>query len=339
MVDFDILLSCKSCSSFLVSLKQRSAGVLPAMSARREQIIRVNSRVIAIDVMHTSNKTLLILTLRVWLLLVVSSVVPSVGYSQDEKPTPKPTSEVAANPSAENVAKAEQIVARAVEAIGGSRYLNVKTVIGRGYYTSFLDGVPQLPARFLDYIVFPDRERTEFTGSGIRTIQTNSGDAGWFYDGATKSLVDMKPAQVDDFKRGMRASMENLLRGWWRKEGATLSYIGRREAGLAKRNEVVRLTYPDGFWIEYELGARDNLPAKMIYKRTSKKPDSEETIELNEEDRLARSITVAGVIAPWVIDHFINGVQTSRINYESIEYNSPISDALFAKPANVKSLK
>jgi len=40
-----------------------------------------------------------------------------------------------------------------------------------------------------------------------------------------------------------------------------------------------------------------------------------------------------------VIDHFINGVQTSRINYESIEYNQPLADTLFAKPATIKGLK
>jgi len=35
----------------------------------------------------------------------------------------------------------------------------------------------------------------------------------------------------------------------------------------------------------------------------------------------------------------MNGTQTSRINYESIEYNQPLPDAIFAKPANIKSLK
>jgi hypothetical protein len=256
-------------------------------------------------------------------------------HAQDEKAAT--TAET--KPTAENVAKAEQILARAIEVVGGSNYLNVKTVLGRGFYTAFLDGMSQLPARFVDYIIFPNQERTEFIASGIRTVQTNVGDTGWFYDGATKSLHDMKPEQIQDFKRGMRTSTENLLHGWWRKEGATLGYVGRREAGLAKRNEVVRLTYPDGFWIEYEFGAKDGMPAKMIYKRTKKNPDSEETVETTEEDRLAKPITIAGVTAAWVIDHFINGVQASRVNYESIEYNKPMADALFAKPANIKSLK
>jgi hypothetical protein len=60
----------------------------------------------------------------------------------------------------------------------------------------------------------------------------------------------------------MRTKIDNLLRGWWRKEGGKITYVGRREAGLAKRNETIRLTYPDGFWIEYEFGARDGFRRK-----------------------------------------------------------------------------
>ena len=266
------------------------------------------------------------------LILVLFSLcaLPAPGYGQEE-----PAKNVAATPDP----KAEAIIARAVEVLGGSNYLNVKTVVGRGFYTTFHDGVSQMPARFLDYIAYPDKERTEFTGGGIKAIQTNVGNTGWIYDGTTKTIGDMKEPQIADFKRSMRTTLENLLQGWWRKEGAVLTYAGRREAGLAKRNETVRLSYPDGYWIEYEFGARDGLPAKMIYKRTKKKPNSDETEETSEEDRLAKPITVAGVTAPWIIDHYVNGIQTSRINYESIEYNKPLPDSLFAKPDNVKAIK
>jgi hypothetical protein len=247
--------------------------------------------------------------------------------------------ESVSKPSPENTAKAEAILNRAIEVLGGNAYLNVKTVVGRGFFTTFHEGMSQIPARFLDYISYPDKERTEFTGDGIRVIQTNTGDTGWLYDGATKSLSDMKGAQIDDFKRSMRTSVENLLHGWWKKENATLSYVGRREAGLARRNETVRLSYPDGFWVEYEFAAKEGLPAKVIYRTTKKKPDSDETEEVTEEDRLAKPITIAGITAPWVIDHYIEGTQTSRIGYESVEYNSPLADSLFMKPANIKSLK
>lgn len=235
--------------------------------------------------------------------------------------------------------KSQQIIDHAIEILGGEKYLNVQTAIGKGFYTSFRDGISQLPARFLDYIAYPDRERTEFISAGIRTIQTNVGDTGWMFDGSVKKISDQTPAQVEDFKRAMKTGVEYLLRGFWKKEGGKITYAGRREAGLAKRNEAIRLTYPDGFWIEYEFGAKDFLPAKIIYKRNRKDPDTGDMVETTEEDLLLKYITVDGVTAPWVIDHFINGKQTTRINYESIQYNQRFADNLFTKPDNVKSIK
>jgi hypothetical protein len=235
--------------------------------------------------------------------------------------------------------KSKQIMDRAIEVLGGANYLNVKTVIGKGFYTSINDGVSQLPQRFLDYIVYPDRERTEFTSLGVKNIQTNSGDTGWMFDGAVKKISDQSPTQIEEFKRVMRTSLENLLRGWWQKEGGKIVYVGRREAGLAKRNETIRLTYPNGFWIEYEFGARDGFPAKVLYKRMRKDPDSGDQVETTEEDQLLKFITVQGITAPWVVDHYINSKQVTRINYESVQYNAPIDDALFAKPTDVKKIK
>jgi len=235
--------------------------------------------------------------------------------------------------------KSQQIIDRAVTALGGPKYLRVQTVISKGFFTSFRDGVSQLPARFLDYIYYPDSERTEFNGGGIRTIQTNTGDTGWVYDGGPKKISDQSPEQVEEFKRSIRTSLEYLLRGYWKKEGGKITYVGRREAGLAKRNETIRLTLPDGYWIEYEFGAKDNLPAKIIYKRQRKDPDSGDMVETNEEDQFFKFIEMDGVTAPWVIDHYINGKQSSRINYESIQYNQTFPSDLFTKPANIKAIK
>src|SRR2546423_212739 len=235
--------------------------------------------------------------------------------------------------------KAEQIVQKAIQTAGGDAYLNIQTVIARGFFTDYPGGAPGIPMKFTDYISYPDRERTEFSGGGNRVIQTNEQDHGWLFDAAAKTIKDQTPKQVEEFRRGLRTSMENLLHGWWRKEGATLSYAGRREAGLGRRNETVKLTYPDGFWIEYEFAAQDGSPAKAIYKRKEKNPDNDQMEEFSEEDRFFKSITISGVTAPYVVDHFRNGVQTSRINYESIEFNKPVPDSLFTKPANIKTVK
>src|SRR5215207_7606503 len=242
-------------------------------------------------------------------------------------------------PTASADEKSQQIMNRAIEVLGGEKYLNVQTVIGKGFYTSYRDGMSQIPGRFLDYIAYPDRERTEFVSAGIRTIQTNTGDTGWLFDGAVKKISEQTPAQVEDFKRNMKTGVEYLLRGSWKKDGGKITYVGRREAGVGKRNETIRLTFPDDWWIEYEFGARDGLPAKIIYPRERKDPDSGDMVEMIEEDHLFKFITIDGVTAPWVIDHFIKGKQTSRIAYEQVQYNQRFADNLFAKPADVKSIK
>ena len=266
-------------------------------------------------------------------LLVICS--PNVAVGQSPAGNAPTRVEVA---TAEADERAEAVIKRAVEAMGGAAYLNVRTVVGRGNYTPYAKGVPGDLVAFLDYLAFPDRERTEFRSRGVRSIQTNVGtgaDAtGWIYDGMAKSLHDMKPEQIADFRFTTRTSVDNLLRGWWRKEAAKLSYAGRREAGLARRNEAVRLTYPDGFTVDYEFGARDGLPAKVSYKRKDK--DGEEQAE---EDRFPRHMTFAGVTVPFVIDHYRGGVQTSRINFDTVEFNRPVPEELFAKPATVKAVK
>ena len=262
-------------------------------------------------------------------LLMAIAVAPCLSQTNAQTEKPRPTAD----------AKAEQIVQRALQVMGGDRYLNVKTVIGRGFFTDYRDGVSGIPVRFVDYIVYPDKERTEFSGGGQRLIQTNDKDRGWIFDGAALTLKDQTAEQLEDFRLSTRTGIEALLRGGWRAEGAKLSYVGRREAGLARRNETVRLTYPDGFWIEYEFAADDGSPAKALYQRKHKKPDSEEMEEVPEEDRIYKPITIDGIVAPYVIDHFRNGIQTSRINYESVEFNKTVSDSLFAKPASVKAVK
>jgi hypothetical protein len=247
---------------------------------------------------------------------------PQAAKAEEKKPAPKVDE------------KALAIVARAVEALGGPAYLGIKTVVSKGNFTPFREGQSGIPTTFRDYMVFPDRERTEFKGAGVQFLQVNTGDTGWVFEAKAKKLSDLTPEQVEGFRTAMRTSIDNLPRGWWRSEGASLTYVGRREAGLARRNEVVRLTYPDGFEAEFEFDAREGLPSKVIYKRPG-----EEGERVEEEDRYAQFLNIQGARFPFVIDHYRAGVQSSRVNYETVEFNKPVPDSLFAKPADVKAIK
>ena len=241
--------------------------------------------------------------------------------------------------------KAEQVIQKAIEKLGGSRYLSVRTAISKGLYTQYKGGLLQSTSTFVDYIVYPDKERTEFKTRGVRSIQTNVGNTGWVFDGGGRTVKEMGAEQVKDFRDyTLRTSVETLLRGVWKKDNAKLEYVGRREATLGRRNEVVRVTYPDGFAVEFEF-AFDNFPAKVIYKRKVKADEddednkSDELIELKEEIRLAQFIEIDGVFTPFVIDTYSDGKQTARVNFESVEFNKEIPESLFAKPTNLKDIK
>jgi hypothetical protein len=228
--------------------------------------------------------------------------------------------------------KAAGIVARALQLLGGDRYLAVRTQIGRGEFSVIQNNGVASFQSFLDVLVFPDKERTEFKGGGSKTVQANTGRTGWVYDGNQDIIKVQNETQVANFTRGLRVSLDNLLRGYW-KGNAELTYVGRRQATLGKRNDVVRLTYSDGFVVEFEF-ADDGTPAKAVYKRSGT-----DGTEVTEEDHYAQFVEVDGVKTPFIVDHFINNAQTSRINYESVEFNKTIPESVFSKPASSKELK
>ncbi|MEP7038944.1 MAG: energy transducer TonB [Acidobacteriota bacterium] len=229
--------------------------------------------------------------------------------------------------------KAEAIIKKAVENLGGEKYLNAKSQIGRGKFSSLSAGTIASFQNFIDVIVFPDKERTEFKSGGSKTVQTNFGKNGWIFDGDALTIKDQTEEQINNFKRGVRTGLDNLLRGNWRKEGTKLDYVGRRQASLGKRNDVVKLTFDDDFTVEFEF-SDEGVPMKSIYKRTN--ADNE---EIKEEDRYAQFVDIGGIKTPFIIDHYSNDAHTSRINFESVEFNKPVSDSIFTKPSNVKDLK
>ncbi len=230
--------------------------------------------------------------------------------------------------------KALAVLARAVEVMGARAYLDVKSITSSGYYTPFQGGVGALPIKFQDYTIFPDRERVEFSGAGVKSIQVNVGDGGWIADLKMKKLTDVTAEGAESFRQLIRTSLDSVLRGWWRAEGATLTYVGRREAGLARRNETVRLKYPDGFEVEFEFDAKEGLPSKAKYRKQNAEGEMVE-----EEERYAQFQSIGAVRAPFIIDHYRAGVQSSRVNYEKVDFNLPAPDTLFTKPDDIKKVK
>lgn len=229
--------------------------------------------------------------------------------------------------------KAEAIINKVVAVMGGDRYLQAKNQVSRGRFSVLKEGIIVSFQAFYDAIIFPDRERTEFKGQGARIVQVNEGIQGWLFNADEETIKDQTPRQIESFVRGRRISLENLLRGDWRGH-AELLYVGRRPSSLGKRNDIVKLTYDDGFEVEFEFAVDDAMPQKVITRRQN--PDGAEIVE---EERFARFIEISGIKVPMIIDRFVNGKPVSRVGYERVEFNGPIADSLFTRPENAKAAK
>jgi outer membrane lipoprotein-sorting protein len=228
-------------------------------------------------------------------------------------------------------AKATAIVAKAVQQLGGDRYLNVTSEVAHGSFSQLRkEGVASYQT-FSDAIIFPDKERTDFKGSS-RSTQVNTGDTGWIYDGDQEIIKIQTPVQIENFKRALRTSLDTLLRGGWKGQ-AVLSYVGRRQGGIGKRNDVVRLTYNDGFQVEFEFDDT-GMPVKALYSHKDLADDP-----VKDEDRYAQFVDLNGIKTPLVVDHYTDGQPVSRINYDSVEFNKTIPTSIFTKPSTPKEAK
>ncbi len=240
-----------------------------------------------------------------------------------------------AQDGADAAAQGAKLIEEAVKARGGERYLSFKTLIAEGQYTPFDKGSSLIPTPFLDMIVYPDKERVEF-GKGKkkdRRIQANSGLTGWVYDGDTETLKDQTDAQRRDFVEGIDLDVDRILRGGWKEQGVRVRFAGREETRPGERADVVEVDLRSGKKAYILLDRFTHLPLSLMYEKVA-----DQVLSKNEY-RFAQYVAYDGVQFPNIVDFYQNGVQVSRVNYQSIKMNVPVEDAVFAKPANAKAIK
>ena len=230
-------------------------------------------------------------------------------------------------------AKAAALVREAVAARGGDAYLKFHTVESRGQYTPYDKGVSGNPIPFVDYIVYPGRERTEFDKGDSKFIQANSEIANWVYDANQKMIRDQKDEQIKQYQQSARYDLDNLLKTASKQSGVKLVYVGRREPWRNTFSEAIRVDFTDGGTATIHFDPRSKLPLMVEYKTISEEGTA------NNEARYYRWIDFSGIKFPTIQDFYRNGKQTARAGFDTVSFNVSIPDKLFAKPANIKEVK
>ena len=235
----------------------------------------------------------------------------------------------------QNSQRGRELLKMSIAARGGQSYTGIRTITATGLFTPFDKGLSQNPSSFENFIVYPDRERVEF-GKGKkkdRRLQVNVGRTGWVYDGDAQTLKDQNDQQLADYVEGTEIDLDRLLRGNLDDPQRRIVYAGREEVRPGERAERVMIELDANRQISILLDRANHLPISLIYEK------SRNGSLTRQEIRFFQYVSYDGVLFPNIVDFYRDGVQESRVTYQTIRLNKEIDGRLFAKPASIKEVK
>ena len=234
-----------------------------------------------------------------------------------------------------NEQRGRDLIKQCIAARGGESYLKFKTLYATGQYTPFDQGISTMPMPFADWIVYPDKERVEF-GKGKkkdRRIQVNVGKTGWVYDGDAETLKDQTEKQITSFLEGIEFELDHLLRVTVQKPETQVRFYGRQEIRPGERADVVEIKLKNGQEVQLMLDRNTHLPMSLRYEKTNDKGLTK------REVRYFQFVSYEGVKFPNIVDTYGDGIQESRINYQTVKTDAPVPEDLFTKPVSAKAVK
>lgn len=224
----------------------------------------------------------------------------------------------------QSAAKAKQLLDQAIEALGGSAYLNVRDATCTGRIGSFdHSGDVTGFEKFVDYAVPPFKERQENLPKR-NIIDVYNNDKGWTLD---RGGVSEEPkVEIDDFRETVKKDLDNILRHRIHEPGMVLRYGGPDVVDL-KQAQWVELVDSENRTIRIAFADNTHLP---IQERVETR-DPRTQLKSSEIDYFSNYHPIEGIQTPFQITRERNQIKVFQVFFEGCHYNTSISDALFTK--------
>ena len=224
----------------------------------------------------------------------------------------------------QSAAKARQIIAQAVQALGGSAYLNVKDVTCTGRISTFdHSGETTGFGKFIDYAQPPDKERQENLPKR-NIISVFNGDKGWDLDRG--GVSEAPQSDLADFKEDVQKNLYNVLTRRVNEKDMVLRYGGTDVVDL-KEAQWVELVDTDDRTIRIAFADNTHLPIRKTVE--TRNPTTR--FKTSEIEYYSNFHPLDGVQTPFQITRERNGIKIYQVFFDVCHYNTSVSDALFTK--------
>jgi hypothetical protein len=225
-----------------------------------------------------------------------------------------------------SAAKAKQILAQMLDAMGGVAYMNARELECSGRFSQFghnNDLTTYL--EFKDYWRFPDKHRTDYGKKGNISDVYNADD-GWTMD--HDGVSEQPYAQLQAFQETLRKDPRQLFRYRLKEEGLMYRYGGQDLIDL-RPVDWVELT--DSKEWTYRVGVlREN---HLMVRFVVIMPNPAEGERTEEITSYANYHPIDGVQTPFQITRTRNGRRILQAFYDSCKYNPNLPGDFFTRAA------
>jgi len=250
-------------------------------------------------------------------ILIISSlcIVPLLHSQEPEVMMP-----------AQSAAKAKELLQQAIEALGGTVYLNVHDVTCAGRLSQFghsgeLNGF----GHFIDYTVpvppFKDRQENL---PKRNIIEVYNGDKGWDLDRG--GVSEARTSDLARYKEDMKKDIDNLLRHRIHEPDMVFRYGGPDVVDLHEA-DWVELVDSENRTIRIAISRSSHLPLRKVVDTR----DANTRMRAQEIEYYSNYHPFSGIETPFQITRERNGIKIYQVFFDKCDYNTNLSDSMFSK--------
>lgn len=224
--------------------------------------------------------------------------------------------------------KAQQILDRTIQALGGAAFLNAKTLTTHGTLGSGGGGGI---VYFDSQMQFPDKRRLTYglAKKGKPIVVINNGEQGWEID--RMGTVNLDTEDIRTWRFNNRYSLENIFRLRIHEPGTLVQTAGVDFVDNVTVN-VLDVVDARQTQVKLYLSTQTGLPVQISYRKWN--------AEINDWDEYSDIYgnygTYQGITVPKQISHLRNDRRVSEVFRDSAVFNDTYPPGIFDDPTAPK---